>query len=333
MKRRCIILLSFFLVNAPGYPCGNSFRRSVHAEEYQKGSSLETFRFKRGFDHAALVAELNSIADAISDRFSLFENENDKALTYMRMGRYAEATTILEKLAKEKPGEYNIVANLGTLYELKGENEKALEYIRKAIAINAASHHGSEWVHVKILEAKLLNKNADWWKTHPVLDITRVQKTPEIIISDITYQLKERLPFTKAPDALMASILHETGDYLQQQNKNGQAWILYKIAEEYDKEQLFPLQSKTEMLEKKLAAAGIPLPDYRSHFTGNATLAESGKDLVEKGIGMYNRYQEREKEKLRKEKNQKTIFMLATGALVAVLAVFIYVQFRRKKTG
>jgi tetratricopeptide (TPR) repeat protein len=331
LKLRSFILIILFLVNARSYPCGNSYHRSYNADEYTKGSSLETFRFKRGFDNAALLAELSVLTDAINDQLSLFENENDKALTYMRIGRYAEATALLEKLEKEKPGEYNVVANLGTLYELKGENEKALQYIQKAMAINAASHHGSEWFHIKILRAKLLQKDDDWWKTHPVLDIASLQKPTDIIISDIIYQLKERLPFTKAPDALMAAVLHETGEYLQQQHKNEQAWIIFKIAAEYDRDNLFPLQTKTAALEKKLKAANIPLPDYNSHFTSAAELIESGKTLVEKGIGMYNRYQDREKEKLRKEKRQRTIYLIAVSALVAGLAAFIYFSLRKKK--
>ena len=138
------------------------------------------------------------------------------------MGQYDTAYAILTRLEKEKPNEYNIIANLGTLYELKGENEKALVYIKKAIALNSESHHGSEWFHIQILEAKLQGRSSDWWITHPVLNLSKIKKDSEIIISDITYQLKERIPFTKKPDLMMAAILKESGAYLEKHNKQQQ---------------------------------------------------------------------------------------------------------------
>jgi tetratricopeptide (TPR) repeat protein len=330
MKRKGTILFALLLATAPSFPCGNSYHRSANADEYVHGSRMESFRFKRAFSNSALMAELTSLTDAINTQLDLFENENDRALTYMRMGRYDEATTILEKLEKEKPGEYNVIANLGTLYELKGENEKALQYIRKAVAINAQSHRGSEWFHIKILEAKLLHKNADWWKTHHVLDIAAVQKSPELIISDIVYQLKERLPFTQSPDVLMAAVLNETGDYLLEQNKNEQAWIIFKIATEYDSDNLFSLQTKIAVLEKKLTAGNKPLPDYNAHFVNADELIKTGTDLLEKGIGMYNRYQDREKEKAVAESRKRKIYFFAVGGLIIGLGVLLYFSLRKK---
>lgn len=331
MRLKGTILLALLLATAPIFPCGNSYHRSANADEYAYGSRMESFRFKRAFSNSALMEDLTHLTDAINTQLELFENENDRALTYMRMGRYDEATTILEKLEKEKPGEYNVIANLGTLYELKDENEKALQYIRKAIAINAQSHRGSEWFHIKILEAKLLKKNNDWWKTHRVLDIPSVQKLPELIISDIVYQLKERLPFTQSPDVLMAAVLNETGDYLLLQNKNEQAWIIFKIAAEYDGDTLFSLQTKIATLEKKLTAGNKPLPDYNSHFVNADELIKTGTNLLEKGIGMYNRYQDREAEKVRAENRKRKIYFLAGGGILVGLALLLYFSFRKKK--
>lgn len=331
MKKRLFILLSFFLVSAQGFPCGNSYQRSSNAEEYADGSRLESFRFKRSFDKGPLMAELTSLTDAINTQLNLFENENDQALTYMRLGRYDEAAAILEKLEKEKPGEYNVIANLGTLYELKGENEKALQYIQKAVSINAQSHHGSEWIHIKILQAKLLHKNDDWWVTHPVLDIPSVEKAPELIISDLIYQLKERLPFTQAPDELMAAVLRETANYLQHQNKKEQAWIIYKIAIGYDSNDLFGLKKEITSLEKYFDNNKIPLPDITAHYVTADELIESGTNLLEKGIGMYNRYQDRAKEKEREEKRKRTIYIIAVGGLITGLAFFLYFSLRKKK--
>ena len=50
---------------------------------------------------------------------------------------------------KKYPNEYVVIANLGTTYELMGNNEKALEYIKKGMKLNPRSHNGSEWIHVE----------------------------------------------------------------------------------------------------------------------------------------------------------------------------------------
>ncbi|MCX6318361.1 MAG: tetratricopeptide repeat protein [Bacteroidetes bacterium] len=331
MMRKPLILAAFFLISASGYPCGNSYHRSENAEEYVAGNKLETFRFKRSYNQAALMTDLTRITDEINARLELFENENDQALTYMRMGRYDEALILLQKLEKEKPDEYNVVANLGTLYELTGENEKALSYIKKAVALNAQSHRGSEWVHIKILEAKLLQKDAAWWKTHPVLSISTTSKTPETIINDITYQLKERLPFTPKPDLLTAAVLNETGDYLVQQQKHEQAWIIYKIGDEYDNEKVFGLAEKLQREETYLDKNKIPLPEYEMHFTHNENLIQTGANLLEKGLGMYNRYQEKEREKAQAARREKNMYYGIAGALALLAIILLYFNFRKKK--
>ncbi len=61
----------------------------------------------------------------------------------------------------QHPNDYSIIANLGTAYELTGNDEKALELIRKAVAINPNSHYNSEWIHVRILEEKVGKKQYD----------------------------------------------------------------------------------------------------------------------------------------------------------------------------
>lgn len=329
MKLRPLLLACLTVVTATGYPCGNSYHRSTNADEYESGSRMETFHFKRSFNSAGLLNELNRITDEINNRLSLFENENDKALTYMRMGRHDEALTILQKLEKEKPDEYNVIANLGTLYELMGDNEKALTYIKKAVTINAASHRGSEWVHIQILGAKIQQKDNAWWKTHAVLNIAAINKPAVTVMSDIIYQLKERLPFTPAPDTMMAAVLNEAGDFFNSQQKKEQAWILYKIADEYDPGHFFSSKKKAGELEHYFSANGIALPDYNSHYIDNDALIEGGKNLLTKGLDMYERYQEKEKEKIRAERRKKNTILITTAGILAALAILFFF-YRRK---
>jgi LPXTG-motif cell wall-anchored protein len=331
MKLKFIILSFTFLVSAKSFPCGNSYHHSTNAEEYVSGSKLEYFTFKQQFNYASLTEELNKIADAINTNLDLFENENDKALAFMRMGKYTEAIEILQKLEKEKPNEYNVIANLGTVYELTGENKKALQYIKKAVSINVQSHRGSEWFHIKILEAKLLNKNDSWWTSHTVLNLAAINKDPEIVISDIIYQLKERLPFTKKPDFMMASVLNETGNYLAKNNKQEQAWIIFKIAAEYDTSNTFGQLARITTLEEYFTKNKIPVPNYTSHFVKASSIIETGKNLLEKGFDFYTQQQEKIKERERAKKSRNTMLYGAIGGAVALIGLLLYFTRRKKK--
>jgi tetratricopeptide (TPR) repeat protein len=84
-----------------------------------------------------------------------FDNHNQLAVALIRLGRPREAIELLLVLEERYPGRYPTATNLGTAYELAGEDAKALEWIREGIVRNPVSHDGSEWLHARILEAKV----------------------------------------------------------------------------------------------------------------------------------------------------------------------------------
>lgn len=150
-----------------------------------------------------------------------FTDRSDYSVALMYLGRSAEAADLLEKLEKEKPGEYFIAANLGTAYELTGKNEEALRWIEEGIRRNPDSHEGTEWLHARILEAKISQQgDPDYFKKHSVLelqpeDIGQPLAFGEIYLSTgqlaraIESQLGERLQFVKPPDPSVASLLFD----------------------------------------------------------------------------------------------------------------------------
>lgn len=84
-----------------------------------------------------------------------FDSHNQLAVALMRLGRPKEAIRLLLVLEQRYPGRYPTATNLGTAYELTGGNANALKWIREGIARNPSSHDGSEWLHARILEAKV----------------------------------------------------------------------------------------------------------------------------------------------------------------------------------
>lgn len=153
------------------------------------------------------------------------EIRNDLAVALVHLGQVEEAIAILEELERKSPGQYAVAANLGTAYELNGENRKALEWIKEGVNRKRESHYGTEWLHVKILEAKLaMEQDPDWLKYHSVLETdfgTNEKPAPEIFTTDylgqkknlneiedaLAYQLHERLEFIKPPEPVVADLL------------------------------------------------------------------------------------------------------------------------------
>lgn len=150
-----------------------------------------------------------------------FNDRSDYSIALMYLGRSKEAVTLLQALEKEQPGNYFIAANLGTAYELSGDNEEATKWIAEGMRRNPESHEGTEWLHLKILEAKIAQqKDPDYFKKHSVLDLVpqaMTDETPlgkehisaEKMAAAIQHQLTERMQFVKPPDPAVAGLLFD----------------------------------------------------------------------------------------------------------------------------
>lgn len=124
-------------------------------------------------------------------------------------------------MEKEKPGEYYVAANLGTAYELAGNNEQALHWINEGIRRNPTDHEGTEWLHARILEAKIAQEKDPLYFTHDSVLHLHPEDAAKAITSNgktfsndqlkkaIEYQLSERMQFVKPPDPAVASLLFD----------------------------------------------------------------------------------------------------------------------------
>ncbi len=170
--------------------------------------------------------EMNNHNDGLEMEASLrnatnFNDRSDYAIALTYLGRNQEAVDRLLQLEKEQPGQYFIAANLGTAYELAGNNKEGLHWINEGINRNSDSHDGTEWLHAKILEAKIAQEKApDYFKKHSVLELQPDQIGPLLVIGGktmpakdvekaIEYQLQERMQFVKPPDPSVSSLLFD----------------------------------------------------------------------------------------------------------------------------
>jgi len=145
---------------------------------------------------------------------------SDKGLLLILLKRYDEAINLYLEIEKIDANRYSTASNLGTAYELIGENEKALNWIRKSVEIDPKSHDNSEWIHVNILEAKVKGEefittqfllNTDFGlDTIPKSNMTKEEL--QNLSKSLYYQLNERISFIKPKNKIVAHLLFDLGN-------------------------------------------------------------------------------------------------------------------------
>lgn len=219
--KTCILSCAILLFTVQGWSCVNySGSGTTFNGAWTSGASpYRLMELRRALsrdlqrDGTQMEAELRNSTN--------FNDRSDYSIALMYLGRSKEAVELLKTLEKEQPGHYFVAANLGTAYELSGDNEAAARWIAEGIRRNPESHEGTEWLHLKILEAKIAQeKDPDYFKKHSVLDlrpesvgsgasIGQERLSPSQITKAIQHQLTERLQFVKPPDAAVASLLFD----------------------------------------------------------------------------------------------------------------------------
>src|SRR5688500_3081587 len=122
-----LLLVALFLTSkSTVFGCINEIGRSTVGEGIYVGELTPQEFLKALNTHEEKAYWKGVLRDLkhIDGRFSEIENRNNSAVALLHLGRIREAIKILEKIEKEKPGLYYTATNLGTAYELNGENEK-----------------------------------------------------------------------------------------------------------------------------------------------------------------------------------------------------------------
>lgn len=176
------------------------------------------------------------------------DQKSDAAVEALMDGDAQKAVAMLEALEKEHPGRYYTAANLGTAYELSGNDEKALQWILEGIRRNPDSHMKTEWLHARILETKIkLKSDPAWLKSHTITeaDFSRLQdptyKLQTIqrpvdgkdLHRSLWTQLEVRMLFVKPADSIVAQLLKELALVEAQIGILEEATVYMEMAEEY----------------------------------------------------------------------------------------------------
>ncbi len=260
-------------VAVPSAACINTFESEIR-------------RYQSIGDDAGVAGEIAKLEAGYRKDRSL-EHTNDLAVARLLTRRNADAIELLNEAEKRFPGRAIVAANLGTAYELSGKDAEALRWIREGVSRDPKEHFGSEWLHVKILEAKLeLAKDPDWLETHTVLGISfgkeelpvmpkslplnekGAERAPKDIGEAIWYQLQERTKFVRPPDAIVADLYAAYGDlvYASATPSNydlylGDPGALYSSALRYG-----PANASRTELRKRMFEAAYPADTWVSQF-------------------------------------------------------------------
>lgn len=147
------------------------------------------------------------IIDADEKAFMLGTNSSVKLILERN---YASAIEKLLELESKYPNRYETATNLGTAFELNGDVDNALIWIKKGIELNPSSHKGTEWLHYEILMTKKkMEEDPDYLVSNSIFDVSSVSNFEGI--KALNYQLAERTKIIQPPNKLIADLYYLQG--------------------------------------------------------------------------------------------------------------------------
>ena len=155
-----------------------------------------------------------------------FQSLNDLGVVLIRQGKYSRAIEHFLTVERLFPGRAQTAANLGTVLELSGHDRVALRWIRIGMKRDPDEHHRTEWLHGRILEAKIaMAADPNYLKGRSIAGVSFSNDlTPPLptklpkgndgrpvalweLNNALSYQLSERTTFVAAPDPVVANLL------------------------------------------------------------------------------------------------------------------------------
>lgn len=291
MNRRAgIILAAMALYPGAARTCDNYYATTLRGAEVDLGEYPETIEpgpfYRSLVGHPArsfwegqeivLAQQVKAGGD--------YKVSSDYAAVLGHLGRSAEAIEILENIERQHPGEYITAGNLGTAYELHGDLQKALRWIQEGIRRNPGSHEGTEWLHVKIIEARIaLAADPAWLNSHSVLGYDfgegAVPSMPAQCAGEqahvaeraLMYQLHERLQFVDPPNPVVADLLFDLSNLVALRSTVEHATPICALALSYGPERADLVQSRLDRY-RELANADPWIKTLRGFYAGEIAL-------------------------------------------------------------
>lgn len=257
-------------INAP--PTTDNAGRHFETFEYT-GGAMVTMMTKPYAQESWRSRKERIIEQALAE--PNFDNLTNLGVLLIYQDNYAAATRLFVQIEALYPGRHQTAANLGTALELMGRDALALRWIRLGIHRDRREHEGTEWLHARILVAKLaLKDNPRFLEGRSVAGVVfdpivvpslptaypdgndgRPVK-PHELERAFAYQLRERLPFVKPKDPVVANLLSDWATLNLAGGPIENAEALYRLAERYGMERTPLMAERLEDIRQTLAVAG-----------------------------------------------------------------------------
>lgn len=220
MKRTVVLLVLFFTLLSQAKPCLNLFAvdssgRVIYLEH--------RFLTEIQFNQQNIEKRINELEKSFKKQIFSMQSISDYGAYLLMRGNFKEGMEIFRQLQLRYPDIYEINANLAVAFEVNGEIDSAIHFQKTAMKLKPSAHDNSEWLHLKILEArKQLLQNSDWCIHNNVTEIEaesiknykyQSHETGEVpfVFSNFIAQLNERMPFSFAEDKVMGKLFLELG--------------------------------------------------------------------------------------------------------------------------
>ncbi len=165
---------------------------------------------------------------------------NDLVIAHLFAEEFKKALELSTRLVARYPNDYSVVITHAAALELNGKPGEASPFMKHALELNPKSHKGSEWIHLRILEQRLLgDAGVDPWKLIGVdLRPDSLPEKPEgmdmkELLRQVHYQVNDRRFFTPEHDPLYGALMFAYADLLQLNGYRNQAKWTYSQAASY----------------------------------------------------------------------------------------------------
>mgnify|MGYP000881321941 CR=1 FL=1 len=213
---------------------------------------------------------------------------SDYCAYLLKSGRHKEALPMLENLQRLHPKEYSINANLAVAYELDGQLEKALSFLKYSLRLDPYSHQRSEWVHEQILIAAILARQQPENFAQQSI-FTLPKGATEEIAAQIAYQLQERVPLTPSPNPLLSKVLEETAQYFRQNVSLEWAIEYYAMAIGYSNDDVTKIRLWNQLTQAREKFVSLQNKKFKSSV-GDHLKKANWKKQVEQIVARWERH-------------------------------------------
>ena len=123
-----MILMFLIVLSHHSYACINEYGYKLDGHKVQT-QYLYLSEKMLTFNEMNIQNKLDELSRKVKFKNNDYKTWSDIAANLMKIGQMDSALHILQPLVYQNPSEYNLIANLGTAYELSGNIDSALFYI------------------------------------------------------------------------------------------------------------------------------------------------------------------------------------------------------------